>query len=90
MDVGEMDFNGWKIHRRDRVSKGDARMGESGSIDDYGVTGAARVLDPTDQLALVVGLPKLNLRTESFSSIASQGLNVRQSRSTIAPAGADS
>jgi len=64
IDIREMDFHDWKRGRNQRVPERHARMGETTGIDQDRRVVAHGLLNPIDQLTLMVGLKTFNLDTD--------------------------
>ena len=60
VDVRDVDLDHRPVEGLERVKDGDGGMGEGGRIDDDARGGVPRLVDPVDQLALVVGLPEVD------------------------------
>ena len=53
-------------------------MGQGAGVDDNGVTAPPGLVDPVDQVTLVVGLKALHLDTQGLSLPLQLPVNVRQ------------
>ena len=77
VDVGKMDFrDGQRRNRADGVVDGDRGVGIGTGIDDDSGALAARLLNPVDQLAFVVGLPENDFQTVRFGALFDRILDI--------------
>lgn len=83
MDVGKMDFDGGDFNGGNRVSKRDAGMGISGGVQNNHVKFALGFLNPSNQLAFLIGLAEVNFGPKLFGPLADFGFNLGQRRPAI-------
>lgn len=58
VDVAQMDFNGRQVCGFQRIVQRNRRVAVGAEIADQPVGEPARLMDPVDEHALMVGLPK--------------------------------
>src|SRR5262245_55971317 len=76
-DVADMDFDQRNLDRRDRVADRDRGVGVAGRVEhDAGGLLGARLLDPVDQLALVVRLAEHHGEAVAFGRLTAEPLHV--------------
>jgi hypothetical protein len=83
MDVGQMNFGDRQAGCADRVVDRDRGVRVGARIDDDRVRLVARLLDPVDELAFVVGLAELDRQAQSGAGLPTVGLDVGQRVSPI-------
>src|ERR1035438_7083660 len=83
MHVRQVDFDGRHPHRRDGVAKGDTGMGIGRRVQDNRIECSLGLLNPSHQLALLVGLPELHSHPQLVGPLTDFGLDIGQCRSPI-------
>src|SRR5882757_1058814 len=83
MDVRKVNLDGRHADGRNGVAKRNAGVGISSGVDHDYVESAFGFLNPANQFALLIGLPKLNRDLELHGMFANFGLNIRQSLMAI-------
>ena len=78
-----MHLQDWAGAGGKRVHHGDGGMGPSGGIDDDGVGGLARFVNPVDQLELGVGLAEFDREAEFVSNPAAFGFHVGEGFASV-------
>ena len=76
-DVREMHLDHRQVGGEERVEHRDRGMGQGAGVQDDPVRRLARLLDPVDELAFVVGLAKLDLQVEIARARDAAALDVR-------------
>ena len=69
MNIGQMHFNRWQADRRNRIPDRNARMSIGGRVDDNSVVSCPRLLNPGDQLSLVIRLAYIYLYGQLFCQL---------------------
>ena len=86
-DIRQMHLDDRQVGGIERVEDRDRRMGESAGVEDDAVGGLARLVDPIDQLALVVGLAEIDRQVERRGAgLAALPRHPRACRSRKSPA----
>lgn len=83
VNVGDVDFDDRHVGGLDRVHNGDRGMRIGARVQDDPLRGGAGLLDPVDQIALVVGLPQLDFEAKTSGDGAGPGLDVAKRRRAI-------
>ena len=78
MDIGEMNFDDAGARSLDRIVQSDGRMGKSTGIQNDWLAGAARLLDPGHEFALMVCLTKMQVYFTSPADRGEVGLDIGQ------------
>ena len=77
MDVGEVDFNHRHIARSNSIAQSNARVCIAGGVEHNRFRSVGSVLNPSNQVAFIIALTKLNLGAP-FSLLTHCGLNIHQ------------
>ena len=83
VDVREVQLDHRQLAGQQGIHDGDRGVGVAGRIDDDGGVAGARLLDPGDQFALVVGLAEIDLDAERIAPRAGLRLDVGQGLGTV-------
>lgn len=85
MDVGKVDFDGRDGSGGDGIPQGDARMSISGGVQDDSREPRLGLLNPSDQLTLVVGLAKVDLNPQAHGTLPHHRLDLGKGATAVNP-----
>src|SRR6185437_597661 len=71
-DVGDVHLDEWGGAHLDRVHHGDGVVGERSGVEDDRELVVTGLVEPLDELALVVGLPDFHVKPEFFAGPLAQ------------------
>ena len=77
-DVGQMHLDDRHVGGLERVVDGDRGMGQRAGVEDDAVGRLARLLDPVDELAFVVGLAEIDRQVERLRARQAALLDIGQ------------
>ena len=83
VDVREMDLDYRQFRDQQRIAQRDRGVGEAGGVDDDAVGVVARLVDPLDELALVVALAELDRDVELGRALLARDLDVAERLATV-------
>src|ERR1035438_1108976 len=83
MDVRQVDFDGRHPHSRDGVAQSHTGMGIGRRVQDNRIERSLGLLNPSHQIALLVGLPELHSHPQLLGPLMDLGLNIGQRRPPI-------
>src|SRR3546814_10688416 len=83
MNVGEMHLDQREADREEGIHDGDRGVRIGARIDYDAVVAAARALDPSDQLALAVGLAALGGKAPALGMAAAALLDIGEGLSPV-------
>ena len=83
VDIGKMNLNGGDADSRDSVPEGNAGVGISRRIQDQQVEFPLGLLNPSDQLALLIRLAEINFNPQLRCSLTDLRFDVGQTRPTV-------
>src|SRR5690606_40999691 len=78
VDVRKMYLDHGQLGGAQRVQDGDRGVRVGARVDDDSVGGLARLLDPVDELTLVIRLPELDGETEGGGMLQARLLDVSE------------
>src|SRR5262249_19175250 len=82
-DVGQVNLDNRQRGRRKSVEHRDRGMGQRPGIENDSVRRFARLLDPIDELAFVIALPKIDLEIERRGAGQAARLDIGQRVMTV-------
>ena len=84
VDVADMHFDCWNLHRLQGVMQRNRGMGIGPGIDDDpGRLAGTGLVDELDQFALAIGLPAIGLQAELRGRLPAQFLDIGQRRMAV-------